>query len=70
MPDFQAKIFEQKLDKLIRLIAFSLIMDKTQNEQISLLSKAGFQPKEIAEIIGTSGNTVRVYLSKMKRRVK
>jgi DNA-directed RNA polymerase specialized sigma24 family protein len=70
MPDSQAKIFEQKLDKLIRLFVFSLTMDKTQSEQISLLNKVGFQPKEIAEIIGTSANTVRVCLSRMKRRVK
>jgi len=53
----------QRLDKLINLVAIGLTVDKSQREQIILLSKAGFQPKEIAGMLGTTPNTVRVELS-------
>jgi len=58
----------QKLDILIRLVALSLVKElKTQKEQIALLSDAGFQPKQIAEILGTTSNTVRVALHSIKK---
>jgi DNA-binding CsgD family transcriptional regulator len=33
-----------------------------------MLSSAGFQPKEIAEICGTTANTVRVALSTIRKK--
>ena len=38
-----------------------------KREQIELLSKSGFQPKEIAELIGTTPNTVRVGLAALRK---
>jgi DNA-directed RNA polymerase specialized sigma24 family protein len=70
MNDNQVKIISKKIDLLIRLSALSLVMGKTQSEQIVLLNKAGFQPKEIADILGTTANTVRVSLSKTRRELK
>jgi len=70
MTDDQYQNFSKKLDILIRLTAFSLIENKKQNEQFLLLSNAGFQPKEIAEIVGTTSNTVRVGLSSMRKKLK
>lgn len=64
----QYQELSKKLDLLTRLMALSLIADKQQQDQITLLSKAGFQPKEIAEIIGTTANTVSVVLSKRRRK--
>lgn len=57
-----------KLDTLIRLQATSMV-DRlpTQRERIAFLSKAGLGPKMIAEILGTTTNTVSVSLSKMKK---
>lgn len=70
MSDPQLKLIGDKLDTLIRLQIASLTIDKSQNDQISLLSKAGFQPKTIAELIGTTPNAVRVFLSRTRRRQK
>jgi predicted ArsR family transcriptional regulator len=60
----------EKLDLLIRLEALALIEGRKQNDQLFLLSKAGFQPKTIAEILGTTPNTVRVQLSKLRKKKK
>lgn len=65
-PQYQE--LSKKLDLLTRLTALSLIADKQQQEQIILLSRAGFQPKEIAEIVGTTSNTVNVSLSKHRKK--
>jgi hypothetical protein len=70
MGDPQLESIEKKLDVLIRLLGSLVIVNKSQGEQISILNKAKFQPKEIAEIIGTSRNAVSVYLSKKKRGKK
>jgi len=70
MSDPQLKLISDKLDTLIRLQIASLTIDKSQNDQISLLSKAGFQPKTIADLIGTTPNAVRVFLSSTRGRLK
>ena len=61
-----------KLDTLIRLTAIGLFGegDKTQKEKIELLSTAGLNPKEIADLLGTTPNTVNVTLSRLGRRKK
>lgn len=56
-----------KLDSLIRLIAIGLCEGKTQKDQIALLASAGLQPKAIAEILGTTSNTVSVALSNLRK---
>lgn len=56
-----------KVDILIRLVAIGITQGKTQKDQIALLAQAGLQPKMIAEILGTTPNTVSVALSKFKR---
>ena len=58
-----------KLDTLIRLTALNLVKDtKIQRNQIALLSEAGFQPKQIAEIIGSNSNVVSVTLNSLKKK--
>ena len=67
----EAKQFDQlmqKLDGLIRIVALSSMRDFTSTEKIALLNRAGFSPKEIAEIIGTTQNVVNVRLSEMRKR--
>ncbi len=56
-----------RLNILIRLVALGLCQNKGQREQISFLSSVGIAPKEIAEILGTTSNTVSVTLSGMRR---
>ncbi len=60
----------QRLDTLIRLVASNLLAGKKQQEKIELLSKSGLAPKEIAELIGTTPNTVRVSLTAMRKKHK
>lgn len=61
-------IIVDKLDLISRLIAIDVLQDvKTQKDKILLLSTSGFQPTEIASILGTSSNTVNVALSKARK---
>ena len=57
-----------KLDTLIRLTAIGLFGDKTQREKIELLSSVGLQPKEIADLLDTTANTVNVALSGIRKK--
>ena len=56
--------------KLVNLLALLLVQERKQADQISLLSRAGFRPIEIAALLGTTSNTVRVELSNQKREKK
>jgi len=60
----------RRLDTLIRLVATGLCAERPQKEKISILAGAGLAPKEIAEIVGTTPNTVSVALSAMRRKAK
>jgi len=68
MEDKQVHEITERLDKLIRVVALSSTHGLTLTERISLLHQAGFRPKEIAEILGTTQNVVNVRLSEMRRR--
>jgi len=59
-----------KIDLLTRLTAISLVNGKNQLDQIRLLSLAGMKPTEIAALIGTTGNTVNVALSALRKNSK
>ncbi|MBA7502609.1 hypothetical protein ES706_01202 [subsurface metagenome] len=68
MDEKQLKELTNRLDKLIHIVAISSLKDLTTTEKIILLDKSGFAPKEIAEIIGTKPNVVRVRLSEIRKR--
>jgi DNA-binding CsgD family transcriptional regulator len=57
-----------ELRKIGRLLTLLVTQDMSQKEKIALLSTAGFQPKEIAELLGTTPNTVSVTLAQMRRQ--
>jgi DNA-directed RNA polymerase specialized sigma24 family protein len=57
-------------DLQTRLIAIGLVNGRPQKEQIRLLSIAGMGPKEIADLIGTTPNTVNVALSSLRKNGK
>lgn len=57
-----------RLDKVIRLLAMSVTLDKKQNEQIKFLSNSGLKPKEIADLLGTTPNTVSVALAHIRKK--
>ena len=58
----------RRLDVIVGLLVHSVTAEKTQVEKIQALSAAGFQPKEIARIIGTTPNTVRVAMSVSRKQ--
>ena len=60
----------ERLDILTKLFAIGLVVGKPQRDQIELLSKAGLQPREIAELIGTTSNTVSVNLTAIRKANK
>jgi DNA-binding CsgD family transcriptional regulator len=68
MDELETQRVSSKLDAIIKLMVLSLTEGKNQREQVRLLSGAGFPPKEIAETIGTTPNTVRVALSNLRRK--
>lgn len=70
MADRDREVIVAKLTTIIKLLAVSLAEGKTQTEKIRILSTAGLAPKEIAEILGTTPNTVRVALSGLRKRGK
>jgi DNA-binding CsgD family transcriptional regulator len=70
MDEIEVKRLSTKLDAIIKLMVFSLTVGKTQMEQVRLLSAVGFPPKEIAQTIGTTPNTVRVALSNLRKKQK
>ena len=60
----------RRLDVIIKLLTIDVMKDKTQRDKIMLLNGAGFGPKQISEIIGTSSNTVNVALSNLRKKQK
>jgi hypothetical protein len=56
--------------KLVNLIALYVVQERKQSEQITILSRAGFRPAEIAALLGTTPNTVSVELSAQRRARK
>jgi DNA-binding CsgD family transcriptional regulator len=52
---------------MMRIAAIQLVNGKRQRDQIKLLSIAGMSPSEIAELIGTTPNTVNVALSSLRK---
>ena len=59
-----------QLDVLTRIIISAALGERTKREQILTLGKAGLAPKDIAEILGTTGGTVRVTLSQHRKKTK
>ena len=70
MDDKHFSSFEKKLDTIIRLLAIQILSDKEFREQIRLLHKIGFQPKEIALLTGKTVNNVTVTLHLIRKEKK
>lgn len=59
----------QPVEELVRLMAIELRRrSQSQGEAILELSRAGFGPSRIAELLGTTPNTVNVTIQKAKKR--
>ena len=64
----EMQIISNKLDTLIQLVAISVVgSEKQQKQQIRLLMLAGLTPLRIAEILGTTSNSVNGAIAKMRQ---
>lgn len=67
MPKTFEDLVLKKLDVLVRVVTASVTKGMKQGEQIALLDNLGFPPKEIANLLGTTSNTVNVALSRLRK---
>jgi hypothetical protein len=67
MAQINDELVVEKLDRVLRLLAVIAVKGMSQTDQIAILDRVGFAPKEIAEIVGTTSNTVRVGLVSIRR---
>jgi DNA-directed RNA polymerase specialized sigma24 family protein len=56
-----------QLDQIRRILAVMATKGLKQRDQITTLDQAGLAPKDIAELLGTSSNTVRVELVALRK---
>lgn len=57
-----------ELRRITKLVALIATKDQNQTERIQILSSAGFPPADIADIVGTTPNTVNVTLARLRKR--
>jgi DNA-binding NarL/FixJ family response regulator len=70
MPDEYNKEILKRFDAVIKLLTLTAMKEETQKKKIILLDSVGFKPKEIADLLSTTNNTVSVALSNIKRKDK
>lgn len=58
------------LEEIVALLAVQIKRGTSQSILIKELGESGFQPKRIAELLGTTPNTVRVALHNYKKSPK
>lgn len=59
-----------KLEKAMKALMLTALRELGQKDQIDILDRAGFGQTEIADLIGTSSNTVSVRLAEIRRARK
>jgi DNA-directed RNA polymerase specialized sigma24 family protein len=67
MDERQFKLLSEKMDAIIKLLALKAVESKELKDQVLMLSALGFQPKQIAEIIGKTPNHIRVLLHELRK---
>jgi DNA-directed RNA polymerase specialized sigma24 family protein len=65
--DFDA-LSDSTSSKILALLALLLVDGKPRSEQVQLLARAGFGSGEIARVLGMNPSTVRVTLSRLRKR--
>ena len=66
MDEQQFKQLSNKMDTVIRLLALKTVEGKELKIQVSMLSSCGFQPKQIADVLGKTPNNIRVVLHRLR----
>jgi DNA-directed RNA polymerase subunit F len=58
-----------KLDTIIKLLAVNSVDGKELRVQVLTLSSFGFQPKQIADILGKTPNSIRIILHRLRKEM-
>ena len=69
MDEQQFKLLSDKMDTIIKLLALNAIQGKQLKEQVLTLSSFGFQPMQIAAMLGKTPNNVRVLLHRLRKEM-
>lgn len=64
------QVASNDLTKFLKLLALTSIASMPFKRQVWLMSKAGFQPAEIADLLDTRAHTVSVRLSELRKSRK
>lgn len=67
MPEMDSEILKE-LQRITRLLVLLATKGQIQKDKIAALANIGFRPKEIADFIGTTPNTVSVALVDIRKR--
>ena len=70
MDEKQFEAMMKKMDSLTKLLAFNIIKDKSVNEQVDVLTKAGLKASDIAELLGKTENQVYVTQTQLRKAKK
>lgn len=70
MDEKQFEAFMKKMDSLTKLLAFNIIKDKSVNEQVDALTKAGLKASDIAELLGKTENQIYVTQTLLRKAKK
>lgn len=70
MNDCKEEEILQELRRITKLLALTATRDQIQKDRIAVLSSIGFQPKEIANLLGTTAGTVSVTLTTIRKKAK
>jgi hypothetical protein len=63
----QFKTLSDKMDTIIKLLALNAVEGKQLKDQVLILSSFGFQPKQIADMLGKTPNHIRVLLHELRK---
>ena len=63
----QFQILSGKMNTIIKLLALNTVKEKEMKKQVELLSSCGFQPKDIADMLGKTPNHIRVILHGLRK---
>ena len=70
MDEKQFPVLMEKLDTLIRLLSLNVVSGKPPREQMKILAMAKFSHKEIADMVGTTADSVKVTLYQMRKEAR
>lgn len=66
MDEQQFKQLSGKMDTIIKLLALNAVEGKELKNQVLILSSFGFQPKQIADMLGKTPNNISVILHRLR----